>query len=461
MNNFNRQFYTDLRIPNKVRDLWVQKKDEAGNPLAGAEFTLYSDADCTMPVAKGVTDAKGYISFSAENTGNNAATDPDGGLSSHVQYALALNRDATTDELSEKKLWLKETKPPKDYDCNETVTEVLITDDYLYVNAGTTYDNVSVARGVGRLVETMARYASDGVVDITLRDVLATNYKYIGASDDQGFPINIEANDSWMQDSEPMKLHYDLNTALLDYGLHDGNFPTFEVEEDWYGIGVEQNWGAHDNKNPDDPYYNPTAIDSNLNGANISALFTGSTIIIYKDKKSTPGSDPKTGDLIVSKTFAGNKGDKNRDWSFVVKLDKNISGTYGEMTFTDGVSVFTLKHGESKTATALPVGMKYTVTEAEANQDEYTTSATGARGTIVENESVASFVNTKGDDKPSTPKGDLTISKTVLGTAGDKTKDWNFIVTLDDTSVNGIYGDMEFTIKECQINDIRRNLKSR
>jgi hypothetical protein len=297
MNNFNRQFYTDLRIPNKVRDLWVQKKDEAGNPLAGAEFTLYSDADCTMPVAKGVTDAKGYISFSAENTGNNAATDPDGGLSSHVQYALALNRDATTDELSEKKLWLKETKPPKDYDC--------------------------------------------------------------------------------------------------------------------------------------------------------------------KDKKSTPGSDPKTGDLIVSKTFVGNKGDKNRDWSFVVKLDKNISGTYGEMTFTDGVSVFTLKHGESKTATALPVGMKYTVTEAEANQDEYTTSATGARGTIVENESVASFVNTKGDDKPSTPKGDLTISKTVLGTAGDKTKDWNFIVTLDDTSVNGIYGDMEFTIKECQINDIRRNLKSR
>lgn len=86
LNNFNRQFYSELHIPNKMRELLVQKLNEADEPLAGAEFTLFSDADCVTPVAKGVTDADGFISFSAKNTGNNAVTNPNGGLSSQVQY---------------------------------------------------------------------------------------------------------------------------------------------------------------------------------------------------------------------------------------------------------------------------------------------------------------------------------------------------------------------------------------
>ena len=37
--------------------------------------------------------------------------------------------------------------------------------------------------------------------------------------------------------------------------------------------------------------------------------------------------------------------------------------------FKDGVATFTLKDGASKTATGLPAGTTYEVTEAEANQD--------------------------------------------------------------------------------------------
>lgn len=60
-----------------------------------------------------------------------------------------------------------------------------------------------------------------------------------------------------------------------------------------------------------------------------------------------------TGSLTVTKTVDGNGGDKTKDFHFTVTLsDQSFSGTLGDMEFTDGVATFTLKHGESKTATA-------------------------------------------------------------------------------------------------------------
>lgn len=443
LNNFNRQFYSELHIPNKMRELLVQKLNEADEPLAGAEFTLFSDADCVTPVAKGVTDADGFISFSAKNTGNNAVTNPNGGLSSQVQYDLAQYLDEATGIISEKKLWLKETNPPAGYELNQTVTEVLITNDYLYADAGTIDDNVSVARGLGRLVETMARYASGGTVDITLRDIEALGYKYTGDLDSQGFPTVGEPS-NWTRDdkTEHLKLHYGLDTALLDYGTHDGSSPVFVVEEGWYGIGMAQNREAHNS--PDDPYYNSSAMDQDLSGKNISGLFTGSTIIIYRDDvEPTPG----TGSLTVSKTVTGDAGNQSKEWNFTVTLgDTAVNGKYGAMTFTNGVAQFTLKHNQSKTATGLPLDITYEVVEQEANQDGYTTTSTGASGMITENGTAASFVNMKNDDKPDPdPKtGDLIVSKTVSGKRGDTGKDFHFTVTLGDTSIDGQYGDMTF-----------------
>ena len=66
------------------------------------------------------------------------------------------------------------------------------------------------------------------------------------------------------------------------------------------------------------------------------------------------------------------------------------------MTFENGVATFTLKHNEKKTATGLPAGISYEVTESEANQDGYTTTATGATGSIVKDETTkAEFTNKK------------------------------------------------------------------
>ena len=52
----------------------------------------------------------------------------------------------------------------------------------------------------------------------------------------------------------------------------------------------------------------------------------------------------------------------------------------GDMTFTAGEATFTLKDGESKTATGLPTGITYTVKE-EATEG-FSTTSVSAQGMI-------------------------------------------------------------------------------
>lgn len=67
--------------------------------------------------------------------------------------------------------------------------------------------------------------------------------------------------------------------------------------------------------------------------------------------------------------------------------------------------------------------MTYSVTEQEANQGGYTTTSTGANGTIVKDQTAtAGFTNTR-ESKPMIPNtGNLVVSKTVSGSRGSTTK---------------------------------------
>ena len=103
------------------------------------------------------------------------------------------------------------------------------------------------------------------------------------------------------------------------------------------------------------------------------------------------------GKLSVAKTVAGNNGDTSKAFNFTVTLgDTGINGTFGDLTFANGVATFVLKHGESKTAVGLPAGITYTVTEAEADKDGYTSTSVNASGSIIKNNTAAAvFTNTR------------------------------------------------------------------
>lgn len=112
------------------------------------------------------------------------------------------------------------------------------------------------------------------------------------------------------------------------------------------------------------------------------------------------------GNLTVTTTVSGNEGDIEKKFTFTVKLDDpSVNGNYGGMTFTDGVAIFKLKHGESVTAQGIPAGINYTVEESD--NDGYTVTSSGAIGTIKDGvTAVAEFNNEKSgnhDNEPPEP----------------------------------------------------------
>ena len=159
----------------------------------------------------------------------------------------------------------------------------------------------------------------------------------------------------------------------------------------------------------------------------------------------TPESDititalwQELGDLTVSNTVVSSvAADATMNFDFTVTLgDETINGTYGEMTFINGVATITLKGGEQKTAEGLPSGTTYTVTQKAA--EGFDTTKEGDTGTISTTSSTAAFTNTR-------ETGNLIVSnKVVSAAAEDASRTFDFTVTLGDKTINGKFGDMTF-----------------
>ena len=147
-----------------------------------------------------------------------------------------------------------------------------------------------------------------------------------------------------------------------------------------------------------------------------------------------------TGDLIVQKIIAGNAASINKEYNFKVTLsDTSINGIYGDMNFVNGVAEFTLKGGERVFAKNLPAGVKYTVTEDDYSGEGYVTTKTNDTGVITYNNEIqATFTNTRNAD------GSLTILKKLAGNAQEADKLFTFRVDLQDVTITGTYGDVEF-----------------
>lgn len=141
------------------------------------------------------------------------------------------------------------------------------------------------------------------------------------------------------------------------------------------------------------------------------------------DDKSSSFDDNKysAGALDVTKTVAGNMGDKDKYFEFTVTLNapdgadvKSVIGVNGaDLSYVDAESgeknpsditigqgtVFYLKHGETLTFTNVPYGVTYTVVENDANKDGYTTTVTGtASGKIEAPDTKVGYTNEKKGD---------------------------------------------------------------
>ena len=216
--------------------------------------------------------------------------------------------------------------------------------------------------------------------------------------------IDILVKKVWNDNNDQDRKRPESITVKLLFNESEGKTLTLSKENGWQGkfTGLDQ----YDDGGNEITYI---IEEVEVEGYETSITWydtTGCTITNTHTPESEP--EPATGSLKVSKTVAGNDGDTSKAFLFTVTLSNtSLSGTYGDMTFENGVASFALKHGESKTASGLPVDITYTVVEQEADQDGYTTTSTGTGGTITKDVTAeVNFTNTKEDDPEPGPDPD-------------------------------------------------------
>ena len=461
----NRVAAVNLYVPNIRNDLTVQKLDQNGNLITGGRATF-----ALRPADQG-------------GTYNPSATP--------VKTLDTSEGKATFTAIPNGTYYLVETRAPEGYTANATPVKVIVNDTGVYANAGTAEDGISVERGVGRLVNSMAQFASKDTVDTTLNQIVAKFYttenvpnedfqwrEIIEGStvDDAAFsPVEgvayhpaYSVTGNSPQDAEwylfgtapgsvattPVGMHlahladhsggrcnglYQTTVKLIDDGP---GITAQETDTGWSALLVEQcMFHTRDRGTP----------HTDLTGKNLTdltALFTGDVTVKVKN-------DPIVGNLTVQKTVAGNAGDTDREWEFTIELrnagaplsgDFHYEGgsivtgvtppTGGPLTFDSaGKATISLKHGQKITIEGIPANVIYTVTEDEADGYETTPDGGTTSGKIEANKTaMAAFTNTKSVYQR------LTVEKTVEGADGDKEKAWEFTIELknaDGMALNG------------------------
>lgn len=140
-----------------------------------------------------------------------------------------------------------------------------------------------------------------------------------------------------------------------------------------------------------------TETDALLYDATYNGSATAATGTLSSNSTVAVANAVQEGSLSVTKRVTG-EANPTQSFTFTVKLGgsgASLSGTYGDMDFTDGQATFTLTNGKTKTAQGLPAGATYTVTE-ESNSN-YAISYENAKGTIDKGKTAqVTVTNTRG-----------------------------------------------------------------
>ena len=314
-------------------------------------------------------------------------------------------------------LYLKETATKEGYDLDDHAYPVVITktvETYLdeetntYITK-TTY-GITIDSASSKDV-TNTRKKGDLVVSKTVVSDAA-------ADKDQTFQFTITLSDT--------TIGGDAGKTYGDLTFKNG-IATFELK------------GGENKKATDLPtgitYTVTEAVDQNFEQDKTEAKGT----ISENESSAAFTNTRKVGNLVVSKKVVSDAtADKDQEFEFTITLsDNTINGTYGEMTFKDGVATIELKGGESATAEGLPTGITYIV--EETSSDDFDTESANAEGKITVDGCEAEFTNTR-------KLGDLEVSKELFSNVeADKELAFEFTVTLTGAPINGQYGDMTFT----------------
>ncbi len=159
-----------------------------------------------------------------------------------------------------------------------------------------------------------------------------------------------------------------------------------------------------------DPYAGKYVIYLGNNG--VMSVAASGTLEIAKQVVAEEGLTPATTEFEFTVNLDGNATVAGTFDYDVLNADGDVLRT---ATITDG-GTLTLKDGEKAVIHNLPPGTAYEVKETEANTLGFSTTATGANGTIeAQTTSTANFVNTYTVEELKYPDTELRVHKVLVG----------------------------------------------
>ncbi|NCB71058.1 MAG: hypothetical protein EOM45_04615 [Clostridia bacterium] len=379
-----------------TRNGWIeiQKVDQSGASLAGAVFTVFR-ADKLLALRTGSTDSNGKLVLRGLPAGS---------------YIL------------------KETTPPEGYTLSDREYEVNVSKE-----SGTVVTRIDGKSGEGSNKIRVTNYADGTSGNLSVSKTVSGNDG--DAEKAFGFKLSI-AGISGVRDF--IRTDSDGNISYGSVVFSSGH-ASFSLKHDEkitiMGLPKDASYNLEEQDYSADGYETKLAADGNplQDGRSYAGQISSETTpeIVFTNTKNTYG------DLLISKTVAGNAGDLEMDFNFILKFENPSEESYlydglgGKSDGTidldsEGKAAFTLRHGESIRIKDLPKGLSYSIEEQIDAHDIYDVSIDGkdsnkATGTIQDaTEKTVSFVNSKSTF------GDLLVRKSVTGNLGELDRHFSF-----------------------------------
>lgn len=395
---FTRYYRTALYIPNERRELRVRKVD--GNTeegvvyINGAVFAIFETPEqaAAFPgdaiynsTAEALEALAAAGSSGIRAYGETADVMLDSG---NIQEGLLIFRENDntsgagfahiewpsdrTNSTEKKVLWLKEIYSPDGYARNENLVRIEVGDLAIYANA-TGYDSsgnilpensyarnndgIRVYAALGKLTQTLVKYALNNNVDITLRDILITLQH--GEMDSNGVLNHNKWKDST---SDTYDLHYGLYSEALtsQYGQHayEQELPIFITQDGYIRIMPRQS-GKDFSDIDKDRYY--ITLRTNL-----TEQLEKEAIEQYK--KDHDDEEPEGDDLTSLKNWVAAKVDE------IITELKDLHSYNAKRDDLEGVDLdglFGLMNVVEVTNTVIPVSLKISkVVKGNAPKDD-------------------------------------------------------------------------------------------
>lgn len=416
---FEREFSVSLYVPNIKNQFLVQKVDEEGTPVSGAEFALYKKGDITVndDGTWGVLNGK-----EPWDTVTTREMSQENGDMLNLKGAAMFPSDGKV--LPGGEYYLVETKAPEGYKINTKPVSVVAEALKVYADAGEAGDGIVINRGVGYLVKSMEQFAADDDIDATLHDIKA----FLEVSDEF---LPEKEWDIVLADTDDGATHlsYSVNSAELQYGPIEG-YPKFlSTDTGWSRLKIQQ---CTEHEKEDLP-------KQDLGDMSLGNLFSGTLIVqvtnqkvgnlkIRKKIESVSNPNPEQ-EFNFSLTLTDKNNEPLEDTYTAVRYDKDAQPVQPELIVKQGQLAFSLKDSEYIDIKDIPAGTKFTAEEknvpdgfrvsvsVDGQEAQEDTKAEGSieQSTVQKQENEVLFTNTYTTDAVLTEESAVKVKKTLLG----------------------------------------------